>query len=545
MNPDLDLAQPPALLTPEHVLEQPADLHSIDVETGLDEVEISQPEVQSPAFAEVPESLTLQASPESTEILEPASMPVLETSTDLDSTEVGTSLDEVEISQPEVQAPAFTEVPESLSLQDSPILTPDEASLAGVTSSSLEQAKVQLQVGAYEEAVSSLRQQLRQTPNDHELQQLLGEAYLLRANLSASKPSDSNQHNIEQTESASDSNSEPMVAEPIAPASVASEAISPEFRPEDEAQSQTIKTLNEVLQKQEPEVQQNSPEIQTLQSITTYEGYWKVNSKAFQSITEELQFRINNSDTLQHLKVGTELYEKEGIEDVRNIPIRAGIEGKVNDFHLAATVGVDVFQESETTPYLELKARTQLTPNLNAFGTVRYERYKDDASVIENQVSRWKLAPAIYWQLDPQTSLYAGYDLNHYSDNNIEQEATLEATRELGNFFISALGFYESFSDTTTSKYFAPSSYWLYSGEVGWKGKVNPQSQLQLSATMGQQHYPVGPQEFWSLKASWQQQVSKHADLELKYRYSRQAPYPGNTQDEHEHSLFVKAGIRF
>jgi hypothetical protein len=274
-----------------------------------------------------------------------------------------------------------------------------------------------------------------------------------------------------------------------------------------------------------------------------------------QFIEEMAQFRLRNGNRFR-IKTGFNSFEQRNIESITNIPLHVEWEGKINQVTVAVGGGVDVFDRLPTAlnfnaeveaPFaMKVSPSGQLQSGLVVSGVVEQSPYKFNAQTLDNQITAWRFGPSIYWQIDPNTSLYSSLRLGSYNDGNFEQQSFSRLERKFGQFSVAANVFNWSYRHDVekTSGYFSPPDFLVYNGEVGWEGDIVESLRCRIAANLGQQRL----EGEWDIANSYQARctakLSPNVEADFGYAYSnvqnRQAEGSGYNNQSFTGQLRVK-----
>ncbi len=248
-------------------------------------------------------------------------------------------------------------------------------------------------------------------------------------------------------------------------------------------------------------------------------------------IEQTAQFRLRNGNRFR-LKTGFNSFDQKEIESVTNIPLRVEWEGKVDRVNLTVGGGVDLFDRLPTALNLNAKAEVPFALKVSPSGqlqsvvlvsvVVEQGPYKSNVQTLENQITAWRFGPNIYWQIDPNTSLYSSLRLGSYNDGNFEQQSFSRLERKFGQFSIAANLFNWNYTDDVqqTSGYFSPPDFLVYNGEVAFEGNVFQNLSCRLAATLGQQRLSGEWDNANSYQARCTAKLSPNVDADLGYAFS-------------------------
>ena len=217
-----------------------------------------------------------------------------------------------------------------------------------------------------------------------------------------------------------------------------------------------------------------------------------------QFIEQTAQFRLRNGNRFR-IKTGFNSFEEQKVESVTNIPLRVEWEGKVDRVNLIVGGGVDVFDRLPTALNLNAKAELPLAIKVTPSGqlqsgvivsaVVEQGPYKSNAQTLNNQITAWRFGPSIYWQIEPNTSLYSSLRLGSYNDGNFEQQSFSRLEHKIGQFSVAANLFNWVYTRDVqeTSGYFSPRDFLVVNGEVAFEGNVFEKLRCRVAAALGRQ----------------------------------------------------------
>lgn len=248
-------------------------------------------------------------------------------------------------------------------------------------------------------------------------------------------------------------------------------------------------------------------------------------------IEETAQFRLRNGNRVR-IKTGFNSFEQPNVESVTNIPLHVEWEGKIDQMTVAVGGGVDVFDRLPTALNFNAKVEAPFAMKVSPSGrlesgvvvsaNVDQGSYKFNAQTLDNQITAWRFGPSIYWQIDPNTSLYSSLRLGSYNDGNFEQQSFSRLERKLGQFLVAANVFNWNYRRDveTTSGYFSPQDFLIYNGEVGWEGNVVESLRCRVAANLGQQRLQGEWDVANSYRATCTAKLSPNVEADFGYAYS-------------------------
>jgi hypothetical protein len=148
--------------------------------------------------------------------------------------------------------------------------------------------------------------------------------------------------------------------------------------------------------------------------------------------------------------------------------------------------------------------------------------YKFNAQTLENQITSWRYGPQLSWQIDPKTSLFSSLRFGNYNDGNFEQQSFTRIERKFGEFFLAANLFNWSYQHdyAQESGYFSPPDFLVYTGEVGWEGRISNFLRCRVAASLGQQRLNGEFDKANSYQGHCTTNISPNLDADLGYIYS-------------------------
>ncbi len=248
-------------------------------------------------------------------------------------------------------------------------------------------------------------------------------------------------------------------------------------------------------------------------------------------IQETAQFRLRNGNRFR-IKTGFNSFEERQVESVTNIPLRVEWEGKIDRVNLTVGGGVDVFDRLPTALNLNAKVELPLAIKVTPSGqlqsgvivsaVVEQGPYKANAQTLDNQITAWRFGPSIYWQIEPNTSLYSSLRLGSYNDGNFEQQSFSRLEHKIGQFSVAANLFNWIYTRDVqeTSGYFSPPDFLVYSGEVAWEGNVFENLRCRLATSLGRQRLRGEWTNGNSYQARCTAKLSPNVEAEFGYGFS-------------------------
>jgi tetratricopeptide (TPR) repeat protein len=295
----------------------------------------------------------------------------------------------------------------------------------------------------------------------------------------------------------------------------------------------------------QPEALAIAAEIHGVQSSTEFVSRSRSSEQNSLGIDETVQFRIGDSNVLQSVQLGYRQFSQPGYERIHTVPLRIGVAGTNYPVRWSLSAGADIADRLPPQPFVEGKVNLQVNPTLEVGATTSYQAYQENVATLENGIQVLQVQPHVAWKITPSTSFYAQYGAGFYSDGNRDHQLWAGLKQKWGGFYAEGSILSWTFAKDLSSGYFAPSDYFLYSGELGWQGKVADRATCQLAGALGQQSYGGDSQSVTAYKAGCNVDVSTTTRLDVQYRYSSSAFFTGATGKSNEQRFNVNLKTRF
>ncbi len=251
-----------------------------------------------------------------------------------------------------------------------------------------------------------------------------------------------------------------------------------------------------------------------------------------QLIEETIAFNLDDRLSFV-LKTGINFFEQDEIETVDNIPLYLAWETKLKNIDLTITGGVDFFNRLAAVPTVTLQGSSPLFSSVTADGKLKsllvlsgqtqYQAYKFNAETLENKIDFWRFTPSVYWQIQPNLSLFALGQYGIFNDGNREFQSFSRLERKLGVFSLAANLFTWSFEQDLGSEngYFSPSDFLVYNAELAWQGKmVDEILDCKLSVAFGKQSVNNVTDNAWTYKALCSGELLPNVQFNVGYTFS-------------------------
>jgi hypothetical protein len=233
------------------------------------------------------------------------------------------------------------------------------------------------------------------------------------------------------------------------------------------------------------------------------------------------RFHLANGDTLR-IRTGYNYFNQLAVESVINIPLQIGWETQINTVRLDIAAGLDFFDHLPTAVNFNASAAFPLSPHATLTAVIEQEPYKFNAETLNNNITALRFGANLYWQIAPQTSLFSLLRFGMYNDHNRELQSFSRIEHRIDNFFVAANLFTWNYADDVeqTSGYFSPSSFLVYTGEVGWENSVSDDLSCRLAATLGRQQLERETSLATRLSVRCNLQINENLSANLGYTFS-------------------------
>ncbi|MBD2041061.1 hypothetical protein [Microcoleus sp. FACHB-672] len=248
-----------------------------------------------------------------------------------------------------------------------------------------------------------------------------------------------------------------------------------------------------------------------------------------QIIEPTFQFGLQNGQKIR-FRTGWNTFDQSYKDDITNIPLQIGWEGKIGTYNLRVAGGVDLFSRLPTALNFNAQVDKPIFTNLSPAGNldsglfltgmVEQGPYKFNAQTLENLITAWRFGPNIYWQIDRYTSFFSLYRFGFYNDGNYEQQSFSRLERKIEQFFLAANLFTWSYENDPQKGYFSPPDFLVYNGEVGWEGNIFKFLKCRLFANLGKQRLNGKIDDASTYQARCTTKISPNVEADFGYGYS-------------------------
>lgn len=225
--------------------------------------------------------------------------------------------------------------------------------------------------------------------------------------------------------------------------------------------------------------------------------------------------------TIIGFQTGLNSFDLAGKKSINNLPLQLIYEKKFGSLNLNARAGIDIYDRLPTTANFEVNASLPVLNGVTLFGALEQKPYKANVDTIESQLKIRRFGPNIYWQIDPDTSLFSLYRWGNYSDGNNDQQSFSRLERKFGQFAVAANLFTWSYDrESQPNIYFSPRDFLVYTGELSWQGDVFSFLNCKLAINAGEQRLNGDFTPANSYQAKCTAKVLPNIEMDLGYVYS-------------------------
>ncbi len=239
-----------------------------------------------------------------------------------------------------------------------------------------------------------------------------------------------------------------------------------------------------------------------------------------QVIEPTWQWRFKDGSVVS-FQTGFNTFDLPNKTSVYNLPLQLGVLTKLGSITLDTHAGIDIYDRLPITVNFDVNASLPLWSGMTVSGFIEQKPYKSSANSLNNQVTTRRFGPTMFWQIDPDTSLFSLYRWGNYNDGNNEQQSFSRIERKFGQFSVAGnlfIWFYDRESKGST--YFSPPDFLVYSGEIAWEGDLFSFLSCRLAANTGEQRVNDTFSPARSFQASCTVKVSPSIEADLGYTYS-------------------------
>ena len=272
-----------------------------------------------------------------------------------------------------------------------------------------------------------------------------------------------------------------------------------------------------------------------LDSMTTnFQNDDDGNGQRSQIIEPDWKWRFKDG-TIIGFQTGFNSFDLAGKKSIYNFPLQFSVEKKLGSLNLNVRGGIDVYDRLPTTANFELNASLPVFDGVTLFATLEQKPYKANVDTIESQLKTRRFGPNIYWQIDPDTSLFSLYRWGNYSDGNNDQLSFSRLERKFGQFAIAAnlfTWFYDR--ESQPNIYFSPRDFLVYTGELSWQGDIFNFLNCKLAISAGEQRLNSSFTPANSYQAKCTVKVLPNIEMDLGYLSSNVQKSTGGLSYQNE-----------
>ncbi|MDX1978459.1 MAG: hypothetical protein SFT94_12375 [Pseudanabaenaceae cyanobacterium bins.68] len=169
-------------------------------------------------------------------------------------------------------------------------------------------------------------------------------------------------------------------------------------------------------------------------------------------------------------------------------PIQLGWEGRVGEVSFSTALRINLYDKIPTTVGVLTSATWPVLPNL--FLTAKYEQtaLESTPASLQQGITARNYGPTLFWQIDPDMSLFSFYTITNYNDGNRAQVSYTKLERKFGQFAVSA-NLVTWGAENIKDAYFAPPDQLIYNLGVAWQGNLSESLNLLLQYNIGRQRF--------------------------------------------------------
>jgi hypothetical protein len=241
---------------------------------------------------------------------------------------------------------------------------------------------------------------------------------------------------------------------------------------------------------QQPAIAPAKPQEWSLDGTQTDFSYQHDNfGLTIYSVEPSVSFRYDENHKF-NLKAGfINLNGQQGFQPVTIYPVRLGWEGRANQVAIKAGATLYTFDRLAPAFGFDANITYPLLSNLYVGASLERTPMKFAPSTLEipGITTYTAYGPNIYWQIDPDSSLFSFLSVLNLNDGNRGLISYSKLKRSFGQFSIAANLVTTSYDRDASPNYFAPSDYLIYNGEIGWQGDLTDFLNLRAQINLGQQ----------------------------------------------------------
>lgn len=194
-------------------------------------------------------------------------------------------------------------------------------------------------------------------------------------------------------------------------------------------------------------------------------------------------------------------------------------KGKFDNPNVWLGQGIDRLDPFPSQKNFSLHFSNQVLPTMTLSSVIEHGSKKENAKAMLNQINVWRAGSSLYWKLTNNTVLSNSVLLGNYNDGNKDLQTYSRIDQNFGSFSLSAdlsTASYEQDLETS-SGYFSPSNYLLYSAEAAWKQIFFDSSTCKLALRAGEQKLLNDLSKVYSVGSFCDVVISDKANLDFSY----------------------------
>jgi hypothetical protein len=280
-----------------------------------------------------------------------------------------------------------------------------------------------------------------------------------------------------------------------------------------------------------------------------------------QFLQEALTGHLGNGDRLR-FTTGFNSFAQEEQALLINVPFYGGWERQWGQTKLSVNGGVDWFDRLAPQPYGNAKVEypvfvkvgenNELRSLLVISGEMTYSAYKFNAKTLDNGIETWQFRPSIYWQINPQNSLFSTFEFGNFSDGNQELQSFSRFEHrfgqyQFGEFSLAANLFTWAFRQDLdeANGYFSPPDFLVYNLEASWRKQIFEPLTCRLFAAYGQQRLEEVWDNAFRYGSDCTIELSDHLALDLGYNFSNVLNKSSGDSSYNNHAVTTQVHFKF
>lgn len=239
-------------------------------------------------------------------------------------------------------------------------------------------------------------------------------------------------------------------------------------------------------------------------------------------ISSSVQGTLSNGDRLQ-FTTGYAQFSQPGIARVDHAPVTFLWQGDRGRLGLEIGAGLDFYDRLPTDTHFNGKVSAQVSDSATVAIALDQGPQFANAQTLDNQISRWRYGPELYWQITPKSSLFSQLQFGNYSDGNAEQQSLTRLERQIGEsataaVTLSNIRFQQDAA--RTRGYFSPPDFLSVMAELSWQEPLGESLSCSIAGSLGQQRLNSQWAVAYRTQASCRVDLSPTIQANLGYQFS-------------------------